>query len=356
MNLTPTEDEIEVSLFGPGYGEGILVHLGNNEWIVVDSCINPNTGKPASLEYLDNIQVEPDSIKLIIATHWHDDHIRGLFEIVQICQNSVFVFSDAFTKEEFINLLSLYTKSTMIKSSSGLKEFSQIMNHLKTLRKPPKFAIADRVIFNTRQNSDNYCQITALLPSDEAILRSKLQIARLLPKSNEIKRLPSVKHNYSSIVLWISINNKNILLGSDMEIHKNERIGWLSILNSDTRPEGKAIVFKIPHHGSGSAYSPIIWNEMVIPSSYALFTPFKKGNIKLPRKSDIKRICNRTDKCYITADIEDRKPKDRSKISRIMTQTLKNRKLTYSSFGHIRLRTELNIEDNIWDVQLFWRC
>lgn len=31
MILTPNVDEVEVSLFGPGYGECIVIHIGDNE-------------------------------------------------------------------------------------------------------------------------------------------------------------------------------------------------------------------------------------------------------------------------------------------------------------------------------------
>jgi hypothetical protein len=31
--LLPTADQIELTLFGPGYGECAVVHLGNNRWV-----------------------------------------------------------------------------------------------------------------------------------------------------------------------------------------------------------------------------------------------------------------------------------------------------------------------------------
>ena len=36
----PGEDEFEVVLLGPGYGESIVLHVGYGGWIIVDSCIN----------------------------------------------------------------------------------------------------------------------------------------------------------------------------------------------------------------------------------------------------------------------------------------------------------------------------
>jgi hypothetical protein len=38
------------------------------------------SGHPAAAEYLASIGVDPaTSVRLIIATHWHDDDIAGLF-------------------------------------------------------------------------------------------------------------------------------------------------------------------------------------------------------------------------------------------------------------------------------------
>jgi glyoxylase-like metal-dependent hydrolase (beta-lactamase superfamily II) len=83
----PQDDELEISIFGLGYGESILIHLGRQEWMIVDSCIDHASKQPSSLKYLHSIGVDPsESVKLIVATHWHDDHIRGLATIVDTCK------------------------------------------------------------------------------------------------------------------------------------------------------------------------------------------------------------------------------------------------------------------------------
>lgn len=38
----PATDEIELTLFGPGYGEAIAVHLGEGAWLLVDPCVRRN--------------------------------------------------------------------------------------------------------------------------------------------------------------------------------------------------------------------------------------------------------------------------------------------------------------------------
>lgn len=36
MYTAPEVGEIEVSVFGPGYGESILLHAGDNDWFLID--------------------------------------------------------------------------------------------------------------------------------------------------------------------------------------------------------------------------------------------------------------------------------------------------------------------------------
>lgn len=75
----PRPDQVEVTLLGPGFGESILVHIGDNHWIIIDSCIDSDTGSPAAITYLEGLGVDPgEAVKVIVATHWHDDHIGGI--------------------------------------------------------------------------------------------------------------------------------------------------------------------------------------------------------------------------------------------------------------------------------------
>jgi hypothetical protein len=73
------------------------------------------------------------------------------------------------------------------------------------------------------------------------------------------------------------------VLGSDLEVGTNRDTGWLAILGSNTKPTGKATVYKIPHHGSQNADLDGVWSEMLIPDPIAILTPFRRGNVSLPK-------------------------------------------------------------------------
>ena len=65
----PAADEIEITLFGPGYGEAIAIHLGEGVWLLVDSCIDPDSKAPASETYLEQIGVNAEQVRAIVASH-----------------------------------------------------------------------------------------------------------------------------------------------------------------------------------------------------------------------------------------------------------------------------------------------
>src|SRR5947209_16424 len=99
----PADDQIEVSLFGPGYGECCIIHVGSGKWIIVDSCIDPKSKSPVALQYLKEMGYDlASAVVMIIATHWHDDHVRGISQVMAECPNAEFVVSIAMSSKEFI--------------------------------------------------------------------------------------------------------------------------------------------------------------------------------------------------------------------------------------------------------------
>jgi glyoxylase-like metal-dependent hydrolase (beta-lactamase superfamily II) len=78
VNRAPDPDQFEVSVLGPGYGEAIVVHLGNGEWLTVDSCIDSRTREVAPMAYLRGLGVNlATQVRLVVTSHWHDDHVAG---------------------------------------------------------------------------------------------------------------------------------------------------------------------------------------------------------------------------------------------------------------------------------------
>ena len=76
-------------MFGLGFGEAAAVHVGDDEWLLIDSCKLAGTNIP--LSYLETIGVGFDAVKAVVATHWDLDHVEGLAEIVAACPQALLI-------------------------------------------------------------------------------------------------------------------------------------------------------------------------------------------------------------------------------------------------------------------------
>ena len=99
----PRADEFEVSVFGPGIGECVVLHIGENRWLIADSCLED--GDPVALRYLKQIGVDPEQIEHVVVTHWHSDHIRGIAKIYERAPNADLHCSSALNATEFKRLV-----------------------------------------------------------------------------------------------------------------------------------------------------------------------------------------------------------------------------------------------------------
>ena len=351
----PRFDEFELSVFGPGRGECILAHLGYNEWCMVDSCVGRGQSSPAAVEYLKELGSDHvDKVLLVLATHWHDDHIRGIASSLQTFSNARFACSTAIQTTQFVILVEL--QSTLLQGNSGVDEFGQILQILvarkekrpATTGTSPIWALQDRLLINRDDEHRKFkAKVTALSPSDETVKLAIQHIAQLIPNPNQPqRRITNRPPNRDSIVLLIEVGLRKVLLGADLEHTGRPGEGWLAILNS-AQTTGLADVFKVAHHGSPNADCPEVWQKLLKQESIAVLTPFASGK-GLPQQADLKRLLNRTPNLYCTAEPFAKLPK-RDKIVEKKLRTRK-RIAIEGDLGQVRLRwsaTEPNAQPEI---------
>ena len=342
----PDEDEFEVVLLGPGYGESIVLHLGYSGWVIVDSCIN-DEGEPRALEYLESIGVNPaQAVELVVATHWHDDHIRGMARLVEVCSKAKFCCAHALLNREFLAAVDALEGRHLSVEGSGVREIHRVFTRLESKASPPAFAAVNR-----RIHVRDKCEIWSLSPDDAAFRNFLRSIGKLFPSESRTKtRLPSITPNDMSVVLWTGVDDIAVLLGSDLE-----KRGWVKILQSEERPTGKASVFKVPHHGSESAHEPEVWDRMLEPNSVAVLAPWRKGGRALPSQRDVRRILSYTTNAYATTSTGLSAPSQAHRHS-VVARTIRNtgielRQLAMSP-GAIRLRRPLGSRGR-WKIETF---
>ena len=359
LRNTPASNEIEVSLFGPGYGECIAVHIGAGEWIVIDSCKSSETGRPAVLDYLDQLSVDVSrDVSFLICSHWHDDHIRGFGELAERCKSAKVVCSGALRSEEFLNLAAAYSDSdrTLMKSP-GAKEIYSTFHQLKVRNSEPIWAAKDRIIVSRNIESApgtvHSFKIASLSPSDYSITAAKLSFNKLLPREYEPKRgLGSQNPNHFSVVTYIEIGPIGILLGGDLEVTGNKESGWDSIINDRQILTRRSSVYKAAHHGSENGHHNSIWSDMLTNEPVCIITPFRNGRIFLPQPRDINRLVSMRGSGFITASpgVSGKIRRSRA-VERTIGETVRAHAVGQPQTGQIQIRRTVD-ESGDWMVRL----
>ena len=342
----PGENEFELTLLGPGYGESIVMHVGGGVWVLVDSCIDTD-GTPRALSYLESIGVDPaETVELIVASHWHDDHIRGMAKLFEVCKKAAFCCASALLEKEFLTVVGALENRPLEFVGSGLKEMHGVVSRLRHTASSPTLALANRRVFK-----QGACEIWSLSPNDSIFKTFLRSIGDLVPSEGQGRtRIPSLSPNEVAVALWVRTEDIAVLLGSDLE-----KRGWVEILQSAERPDGKSSVFKVPHHGSKSAHEPDVWKRMLDPDPFALLTPWRRGRRALPNQQDVRRILSSTTNAYATAKISSctRAPVSRKNMVRrtIRESGVKLRRVALSP-GAVRLRRPLGSRAG-WKVETF---
>lgn len=298
-DLPPADDEIEVAVFGPGKGEALLVHLGGGAWMAIDSCVDDD-GNAAALAHLTRLGVNPDQVVLIVASHWHDDHIGGLAQLVAAASNAQFVCSQALQHDEFLTLVSSGDQRPMLEGTSGVHEFARILETLATAGATPARAGSDRRLLQRAKPVP--CEVWSLSPSDTAISKMFEMVGHLLEDQRvpERRAIPRPKRNPAATVVSVRVGQVSLLFGADLECSTDPTEGWTAIIDSGGRPPQPADLFKVAHHGSANAHDDRIWTEMLVDDPTAVLTPYTSGKTPLPRATDVARLVALTPEVWIT--------------------------------------------------------
>lgn len=301
----PRSDVIEVTVLGPGFGECVLVHYGDGHWIVVDSCTDQRNNKPAAVSYLNEIGASCDDVRWIVVSHWHQDHVSGISELIKSCKNASVCLSPVFDSAQFLTEVFGNTTSKQPRIGSGFWEARELLN-IRKVDKQRVFRAAgqdkrlqtfSRSIFSHQRD----VELWTLSPNDvqlHAFLSKIINVASPNGVDRGRARVPSP--NESSVVVWLQIGEIAILLAGDLE-EAGTLKSWSSIVASTGRPQTKAQILKIPHHGSQNAHHPAVWSLMLEADPHSVLTPYVLASNFLPMDSDIQRLKSLTQNGYITS-------------------------------------------------------
>ncbi len=355
--LLPNNNIGEIALLGTGggYGESCVIHLGNQNWIVIDSCINPNTKECLPLIYLREKGINlANDVKLIICTHWHDDHINGISQLLKECRNCQFVISKSIERKKFLQLVLLdYKKIKKEASNSSTNEFNECLEILKERKTQIINAIKDRILFSLK-TADFTSEIISLSPSDYSVMKSSEEISTLITEfgaSN--KKIITSSPNSRSVAIYLKLGTHRAILGADLESNSDNRLGWSNILEFNHSIDKKSTFFKISHHGSINGHDDRIWSTLLEPKTIGTLTPYNK-NKTLPTQEMINKFKSLSENVYITSNpIVGEKPKKRRRdFEKLMLRFKQRIKEVKYRNGIIISQIDLLDNNSIWDITL----
>ncbi len=361
----PLPHEIEVTLLGPGYGECVLLHVGHGAWIVVDSCEDGADQPLPVLAYLQKLGVSPAAVQWVVATHWHDDHVRRIDELFRHCSSARLAVSSALDSEEVLGgLIGIGQPSAIddkIHVTSGVRAMQNLLPTNLPLGRVHMVGEGQPLDVVLPDDADHYVLLRVLTPTAATTGTALLQIRDLIEQAlqGHDVRVRRPTRNDSAVVLWLEVSaqppNTNlrpdapppagsvsVLLGADLETRAAPNKGWKGVLASPYRRPSQATAVKVAHHGSTNGYHRPAWERMT-NEPVAILAPWDL-NKGLPQQAGLDLIAEHASKIYSTAP-----PKDQTKIVAGRRRPTRTRTL-----GRITLRTRLPDPDQ-HHTALDWR-
>ncbi len=201
-------------------------------------------------------------VSVVLATHWHDDHIRGLARVVQCCRSARFHCSLALRNDEFLTLVESPARLAD-RLTPGTREFGKVLELVRKRGAESTVGNVSLVQERTLIRQTESCQVMALSPSAASVELSLRAFSRLLPEPlRPHLRVTAPSPNLASVVLWISTSGGHALLGADLENTAQAGTGWDAVLALQPAENGKAEFVKIPHHGSETGHHKGVWSDL----------------------------------------------------------------------------------------------
>jgi len=259
-------DSLNVWLFGPGFGELVIVRAPPGKWLVVDGCGSEEDSY--AQRTLDYYGASPS---IVLLSHPHKDHAKGLRAVVERAtrdpDTSTWPRLGMVPAPDTVGAGDSWDATTAL--DAGLVEQVVATIYERWRQHPP-------------------CRWELGVGTSEPLGDATVRVLSPTDRERDAARdawLADRSHNYNraASALLITWRDRRVLLGSDLEEASGR--GWTAAMSQDADLR-RHDVYKIAHHGSKNAIGPHVERPSAPHLRAWIATPFSKGFKGLPRFDD----------------------------------------------------------------------
>lgn len=296
---------LHVHILGAGVGESIVLRTPYGKWGVVD-CYARSLDDPLTNPTLCLLrELGVAELEFLCLTHPHEDHFRGMSQILRAMPVSYFWRFGAMSPGDLsllVEYLVLQADRSKARAAVGnAREFHAILRLVRegarkrrrTLHQ--KRVVGPQPLYPVPVDRNAEFQIWSLAPSGDQVDRYELALKNCFTKEGEIREeMPHSRHNLVSVALMVSYGQTHIVLGGDVE-----EAGWRDVIREFGSQRLGSQCVKVSHHGSRNGYCENLWSHFARGGKpIAVVCPFQPRG--LPHKEAIEHIRRHADPVITT--------------------------------------------------------
>lgn len=317
--VTPKSDELLVVVLGNGYGECIVCHLGDNEWMIVDSFIHEQTKNPIAIDLLDAINVDLSAVRCILITHWHKDHIEGMARLVGEAGSAAVFVTSAATYDlvgDFLDQLD----SRPRRYNMPTHEYREVVRVLTNAGRGMFEAAADRLLMKVGS-----CSVTAVSPNVAVKTAIANELLKLGKGSVSLISSKLLDRNAHSTACLLASDQAHIFLGADLENDSTGIFGWQHATTVLGKLESSVTLNKVAHHGSDTGHSDEFYTTMCKAGELlSTVTAFTQGSNQLPEPAMLTTIAAHSSKVHVVGRSSESGASSHASGTRILISMARN--------------------------------
>jgi len=296
-----SREKLDLYLFGSTKGESVVLRFPGEKWAVIDcyatSLKNPKTNATHALLKSKSVT----HLEFVCLTHPHDDHFRGLSQVLRDFDVDRFWGFGGLTPPDFDLLKRFFDADARTSKSPDTKEkakeLSQIFEILKSKGIDHRVVTPTRQIYPYSIDESSNVKIWGLAPSDRHVTQYRTCLLKsMLNKGREFRSaLPEADHNLVSSAFLLEFGRTRLLLGGDVE-----KEGWQVVLDERPSQNLSASLVKVPHHGSNNGYCRGLWDSLAAAGKpIAVLTPYVSQG--LPKSDALDHILAKSSEIHSAA-------------------------------------------------------